>query len=228
MSVLDKIEVIGIIPNQYKREYTDKNQVVLHHTVSGRGVKGDVHWWLSDNKRIATSLIIHHDGTPFQLFSTNYWAYHLGIKSKSLQVRGFTDYRGRGRFLEAHSIGIELDSWGPLVEHEGRYYPASKPGVPRLNCRPVPCTRVQHYPDGFRGYHAYEKYTKEQIQTLKELLEYFNVKWNIPLTYNEDMWDVSNRALNCEPGIWAHVSYRSNKSDIHPDPQLIEMIKSLE
>jgi len=43
------------------------------------------------------------------------------------------------------------------------------------------------------------------------------------------MWDVSQRALSGEPGIWTHVSYRQKpgKTDCHPQPELIEMLKTI-
>jgi len=45
--------------------------------------------------------------------------------------------------------------------------------------------------------------------------------------YNGNMWDVNEDALNGEPGVWTHVSYRSDKSDCHPQPELIDVLKSL-
>ena len=55
---------------------------------------------------------------------------------------------------------------------------------------------------------------------------FWNDRYNIPLEYNQDMWDVSINALKGAPGIWTHVSYRSDKSDCHPQPELIEMLQS--
>ena len=57
-NILEKIVVLGFPPDQYYREATSKNQIILHHTVSGRGVKGDWNWWLTDKRRIATHIII--------------------------------------------------------------------------------------------------------------------------------------------------------------------------
>jgi hypothetical protein len=41
------------------------------------------------------------------------------------------------------------------------------------------------------------------------------------------MFDVSKEALSGESGIWSHTSFRSDKSDIHPQGELIKMLKSL-
>ena len=52
--------------------------------------------------------------------------------------------------------------------------------------------------------------------------------YNIPLGYRGDkIWDVSEEALKGEVGVWTHVSDRPDKSDCHPQPELLEMLKSL-
>ena len=52
-------------------------------------------------------------------------------------------------------------------------------------------------------------------------------KYNIPLTYNEDIWDVTTRALKGDAGVFTHNSVRYDKIDVTPQPKLIEMLKSL-
>jgi hypothetical protein len=41
------------------------------------------------------------------------------------------------------------------------------------------------------------------------------------------MWDLNDDALNGKNGIFTHVSYRADKSDMHPQPELVEMLKGL-
>jgi hypothetical protein len=41
------------------------------------------------------------------------------------------------------------------------------------------------------------------------------------------MWDVSKNALSGKPGIYTHVSYRKDKSDCVPQPELITALQSL-
>jgi hypothetical protein len=41
------------------------------------------------------------------------------------------------------------------------------------------------------------------------------------------MWDLSNDALAGKKGVYTHVSFRTDKSDMHPQPELIEMLKNL-
>ncbi len=204
--------------DQYFREQTKKKQIVLHHTVSGQGVDGDIAWWRQTAERIATSIIIGWDGKIYQCFSTKYWAHHLGVNAPN------------NRALNKGSIGIEIDAWGALMHYKRQWYPIKwdaklKQMVANTNIKPV--QNVQVYPEKFRGYHGYEKYTDEQIEAVRKLLIYWHERYGIPLTYNEDMWDVSPRALSGKTGVWTHVSFRKDKSDCHPQPELIQMLKSL-
>ena len=88
---------------------------------------------------------------------------------------------------------------------------------------------ITHYPEGFRGYKYFESYTEPQLRSLGELLLLWNQRFDIPLDYHEDMWQRSRNALSGTPGIWAHVSYRypKAKQDAHPQPELIQMLKTL-
>jgi len=95
------------------------------------------------------------------------------------------------------------------------------------NTRVAPIQNVQVYEQGFRGFYGFEKYTDAQIEAVRELLVFWNERYKIPLDYHDDMWDISNEALAGKAGVWTHVSYRKDKSDCHPQPELIEMLKSL-
>lgn len=214
----------------FKTEYK-KEQIVLHHTVSGPNIKGDVATWINSKHNVGTCIIVARDGTPYQLFSSKYWAYHLGAGDHSQDKR---------------SIGIELDNWGWLkpgnggmkvFRHQNRVLNPLRFN-PKLtssrkfytvygNSVDVP---VQFYPDGFRGHKYYEKYTDEQLQTVGELLLFWRDRYKIPLTYYGDMWDVSGPAKWGKPGVWSHTSFRPApaKTDVHPQPELINMLKIIQ
>jgi len=221
-----KIETIQFSEDQYIKVVYPKTQICCHHTVSGDGVNGDISSWEGTPERVATCIIIDRSGTPWQLFSSKFFAYHLGTGNTN---------------LDKHSIGIEIDNWGALILGDGtvKQFGKNADGTPKMVYttpgryyayygNPV-YVATQYYPDGFRGYNYYEKYTEAQIRTAGELILYWNKVYNIPLDYNSDMWDVSPRALRGEPGIWTHVSYRPApaKTDCHPQENLIEMLKTL-
>ena len=64
---------------------------------------------------------------------------------------------------------------------------------------------------------------------LGELILFWHDRYGIPVDYHEDMWDVSQDALDGTPGVWTHVSYRPypEKFDCHPQPELISMLRTL-
>ena len=215
---LKKIVQVDFPDDQYYKTQTSKKQIVLHHTVSGQGVEGDISWWRSTAARVATHMIVGWDGTIYQCYSSKYWGHHLGIKASNNVA------------LNKASIGIEIDSWGGLVRYNRQWYPAKwdkdlKKSV--ANTRVAPIQNIQSYPEGFRGYYAFEKYTNEQILAVRKLLVYWKSRYGIPLKYNEAMWDLNDDALSGKKGVWTHVSYRADKSDCHPQPELINMLKSL-
>jgi len=218
---LSKIENIEFPDNKYFHEEFEKKQIAIHHTV-GSNVEGAVSAWIQNKDNVATCIIIDKNGIPWQLFSSKYWAYHLATGNHN---------------LDRHSIAVELVNVGWLIKGDGTTKMFGNPSkaVKTISGKyytyygssvAVP---LQEYPNGFRGYNYYEKYSDQQIRTVGELILYWHVKYNIPLDYNSDMWDVSPRALNGTPGIWGHTSYRpaSQKTDPHPQPELIKMLQTL-
>lgn len=224
-----KIETYPFPDNQFFHDIYPKTQIVLHHTVSGNGVEGDISSWEGDPVQVAVCIVVDRDGIAWQLFSSKYWAYHLGVSTNN-------------HALNKASIAIEIDNWGWLIpgDNTTKQFGLKPNGQPNMiytvlgkyytyygNSVTVP---MEYYADGFRGYRNYEKYTEKQLRTVGELLLLWRLKYNISLKYNEDMWDISPRALNGEPGVWTHVSYRpaSAKTDCHPQPSLIDMLKTLD
>ena len=199
----------------YKQEQT-KRIIVLHHTVSGVGVTGDTNWWQQTPERVATPVILDREGTVHQIFSPKYWAHHLGIKSHMLRQMGSSVTNDR---LNQISIGIEIDSWGGLIKKNGKFLTGAGTEIPACN--------VQEYPKGYRGFYAFEKYTTAQILSLRELLLQYSKDFGISLKYQEEMWDYNAKALKGTWGVWSHTSYRPDKSDAHPQPELIQMLKGL-
>ena len=164
-------------------------------------------------------MIIDSQGIPYQLYGSQFWGHHLGI-------RGSENY-----WRNRNSIGIELDAWGGLMKKDSKWHAAKwdkvkRQNLPNLNVT-IPSEKIQFYPDSFRGYYAFERYTEAQIEILRHLLLYWGAKYEIPLDYNKDMWGISQKALQGEPGIWSHTSFRLDKSDAHPQPELIMMLKGL-
>lgn len=215
------IKRIDFPSSQYYTDEQVKKQIVLHHTVSDpTSHVGDVNSWLSDNARIATYIIIGYDGTIYKCFKSNQWGHHIGMKSETLKKLGFKDFNTRNETLNKHSIGIEIDSWGGLTKgKDGLFYNAyGKPISNKLEV--VECN--------WRGYKYFQKYSSEQINVLGELLPILMETYKIPnVGIKDGNFDVRLSALNGEPGIYSHSSYRSDKSDLYVDKDLIKMLNNI-
>ena len=226
---LSKIKTYPFPEKKYFKEIHKKEQILLHHTVSGPNIKGDVATWIKNKYRVGTCIIVARDGTPWQLFSSKYWAYHIGAGDHDQDRR---------------SIGIEIDNWGGLTPGNGalKVFRHQNRFIDRFRFKPkftssqkfyaaygnavdVP---MKYYPEGYRGFNYYEKYTEEQIRTVGELLLFWRDRYKIPLNYSDTMWHLSHRAKEGAPGVWSHTSFRTDKSDVHPQPELIQMLKAIQ
>ena len=208
--------------DQYIQEECAKYQIYLHHTAGNASARNCVFNWNNDDRgRIATCVVISnqgasnsHDGEIVQAFSSKYWAYHLGLKNDHFK-RFDTPYIALDKF----SIGIEICAWGPLTLKDGKFY--------NYVNREVPADQVCELEQPFKGHKYYHKYSDAQIESVKNLLLYWNDVYDIPLDYNEDIWGLTERAYKMEAGVFTHNSVRSDKTDVFPQPELIEMLKSL-
>jgi hypothetical protein len=220
-----KIKQVPLHKSQYIKKEIKKTQIVLHHTAGNSSGVGTIKMWDTDDRgRIATCVTISgkgqskdtYDGEICQAFSSKYWAYHLGIKPDVFRANALP-YKS----IDPLAIGIEICNWGPLtLKKDGKFY--------NYVNREVPADQVTELATPYKGHKYYHRYTDAQIESVRQLLVYWNKIYGIPLTYNEkDMWSVSKNALSAVSGVYTHNSYRKDKSDIHPCPRMIAMLKSL-
>ena len=121
--------------------------------------------------------------------------------------------------LDKIGIGVEICNWGQLTQKGSKFYNYVNEVIPN--------DQVTELTVPFRGYKFYHSYTDAQIESVKQLLLLWKDKWNIPLTFHDDIFDVNVRALSGEPGVYTHCSVRYDKNDIYPHPKMIAMLKSL-
>jgi hypothetical protein len=220
---LSEINFVGMDDNEFIRVETEKKQIYLHHT-AGRssGVRCIRHWNDDKRGRVATCVVISgkdakmsKDGEICQAFSSKYWAYHLGVKSEIFKAND-VPYK----LLDKNSIGIEICNWGYLSEKDGKFYNYVN-GV-------VPEDEVTILDTPYKRKRYWHRYTDAQIESVRQLLVFWNKRYGISITYNEcDMWNISKRALRGENGLFTHNSVRPTKMDIYPCPRMIEMLKEL-
>jgi N-acetyl-anhydromuramyl-L-alanine amidase AmpD len=221
---LKKIKQVPLTKNEYSQEVHEKVQIVLHHTAGNSSGPGTIQMWDNDSRgRIATCITISGKGTSkgtfdgeiCQAFSSKHWAYHLGIKPDVFRSKG-VPYKQ----LDKTSIGIEICNWGPLEKIGEKFF--------NYIDREVALDQVCELETPYKGHKYYHAYTDAQIESVRQLLVYWNEVYDIPLDYiAEDMWNVSVRALKGEKGVFTHNSYRKDKSDVSPQPKLIAMLQSL-
>ncbi len=194
--------------SQYFKEKQFKNQIVIHHTAGGGNASNVIHGWNFNPERVGTAFVIDEHGLVFKAFEPEYWAYHLGLKSMSNSQ------------LNKNSVAIEVCNWGQLILKDGKY-------LNYVN-KEVPSDQVIHIPNKFKGFEYFHKYNDAQIESLRKLLLELCAKFAINKVYNSDMWDISHNALSGVNGIYTHVSYRTDKADMVPQINLIEMLKNLD
>ena len=208
------MNIVQVPFKDYYREEIPKKQIYLHHT-AGTGEGQDIYrWWGSDKPRVATCVVIDRDGTIKQGFGSQYWAYHLGLANKHFKAHSLPYLN-----LDKVSIGIELISWGVLTK-KGKKYINYVGGE-------IDESEVEVLDKPFRGSKYYHKYTDAQIDSVVKLLKLWNERYNIDITYQEDIFDICPRALRGEGGIFTHCSVRPDKSDVFPQENLIDALRSL-
>ncbi len=211
---ISKIVQQRLPENQFINEVTEKRQIYLHHTAGNKSATATIKGWNANKDRIATAFVIGFDGTIAQAFSSKNWAWHLGVKDSVFKGQKLP-YRN----LDKYSVGIEITNWAFLVEKNGKFY--NYVGLE------VPLCEVTKLDKPYKNHIYWQKYSDAQIASLKELMLYLGETYNISLKYNEDIWELNQRALKGENGVFTHNSVRVDKSDVYPCPRLIEMLKTL-
>ena len=218
-----KIKQVPFSESQYYKEVTEKKQIVLHHTAgNSSGIATIQNWNTDDRGRIATCVTISGpgnkqspDGEICQAYSSNYWAYHLGIKQEVFRAHKLPQIA-----IDKHAIGIEICNWGQLEKVGDKYI--------NYVDREVPADQVTKLDTPYKGYTYFHRYSDAQIESVKNLLIYWRDQYKINLTFNYDQcFTVNNTALTGVNGLYTHNSYRKDKVDIYPCPRMISMLKTL-
>ena len=207
--------------NEYMKVETKKNAIVLHHTAGGHNPIWTINSWNNDTRgRIATAFTVGGksisgdnslDGLVCMAFEPKYWGWHLGVK-------------GTNGKLDKRTIGIEVCNYGPITKgKDGKFYNYVK--------KPMPNSDVYDLGFVWRGYRYFHKYTNAQLDSLKNLLGWLSQEFGIDLKshqpWSAKSFEVNEDALSGESGVWTHVNYRKDKTDCHPQPELIQMLNSL-
>jgi len=211
---ISKIVQARLDSDQFFAEESKKTQIYLHHTAGGGNAVAVSKFWNSNDSRIATAFVIGEKGTIVQCFSSKHWAWHLGIDLEDFSKNG-----AKYQNLNKLSVGIEVCNWGPLKLKNGKFYNYVNGDVD-----PSMVTQLDKQ---YKGHVLWYKYTDEQIESTRQLVEYLCETYDIPKDYRSEIWDIDKEAFKGTPGIYTHNSVRKDKSDIYPDSRMIDMLKKL-
>jgi len=176
-----------------------KDRIVLHHTEGG-SARSSVDWWNQGALRVCTPYLVERDGTVLEVFPPEHWAYALGIGSAAEEKR---------------SIHVEICSYGGLTYRDGGLY--------KWTGEPFEGDFVE-YPEGWRGHRYYEKYTAGQVEATVGLVRHLADRFGISLKGLENFWLYDRGSAK---GVISHTTVRKDKSDIHPQGDLVGALLDL-
>ena len=185
--------------DQYYHQRTDKSRIILHHTAGGTA-ESSIRWWNTNPDHVCTPYLIKRDGTILEVFNPEYWAYALGLGSRS---------------EEKKSIQIEICNYGGLIKQNGELFREVNNKLYKFNGEFV------EYSELHRGFLYFEKYTDQQINSVVQLIRYLSDRFEIEINDVEKFWWYDRSS---EKTLISHTTLRRGKSDIHPQPNLIKAI----
>ena len=193
-----------LAPGEYYTEKHKKDLVVLHFTAGGTA-GGAFQWWSQDKgtSKVATAYIVDLDGTIYQTFPPDCWAFHMGTSSAALDRR---------------TIGIEIVNFGPLRQ--------DKTDANRLNSWPRSWSnsfcrweeRHRYIQSPWRGERFWAQYPHVQMDAVQKLVASTIQRFSIPAQL-----PAADRLMEFDPayfanfrGVAAHQNFRSDKTDVGP------------
>ena len=218
------LDLFGYPLNQiYYPGPTNKSQIYIHHTAGRQNIKNEIAGWNNRTDHVATHYITNNAGEREQLFADEAYANHLGLKGST-----FTKYGLPYKNLNKTSLAIELQAAGGLtVQPDGTYKTWFKQTLtPSKVARPVD---ANNNPISYKGFEYYEKYTNVHIANIKNIIQGWMSKYNIPYTFNyNELFMLNKVPLTGKKGIYTHNSVRTDKFDVFPQLELINMLKSIQ
>jgi hypothetical protein len=228
-SILLKVVEVNF-EGYYFKTVKPKNQIIWHHSAGWDNARGMFDWWKNDGAtHVGTSIGIVDDGTVFRGFNEEFWAASIGCSSQVFISNGIPlQYRtgsngkpfvANNLMLDEGAVAVEVANWGNLSVKDGKHLSWAN--------AVVPVEKVIEL--NYKTFKFYEAYTDGEIKALKYWTLLNALRFQIPVTYSyDDMFAVSKKALSGQKGLFSHNSYRWDKTDVSPQPKLIEMAKGLE
>ncbi len=218
----------GLVVNKYflpKGEYkegpTQKDYLFLHHTAGWNNPYKTVDDWAKDNRGpIATEFVLggrsvrgnddRYDGELVQCLPEGGYGWHLG--------------KNGSQNMHTHSVGIEICNFSYAVD--GRTY---------VNT-PIAENQLITLPEPFRGHNQWHAYSDKQIKTLMFFILWIAERDSIDvrdglvaeiIKNGTKAFEFNKNAYNGKiKGMMTHTNIRTDKFDLFPQPDLIDMLLS--
>lgn len=196
--------------SQYLKQTIKKDKIFIHFTAGGPSAQNVIKFWGSDETKVSTAYVIDgYKGEIFECFHPDFWSFHLGIK-------------GTNGALDKTSIGIEICMWGPITKVGDKF-------MTYVN-KEIDASEVYELNTPFRGYKYFHRISDSQLESLEKILNFLIDHYEIPVQSNFDnTWFDYKPALltNKNAGLWTHVNVRKDKTDMYPEPKLIDLLNRL-
>lgn len=219
------IESYHLPENEYVNKETSKYYIVNHHTAGRENPYKTIDHWAEDNRgRVGTNYVIggistdgsdiEYDGKILQSINDEYYGWHIGP--------------GGSFHLKEHSLSIEVCSAGGLRSVNGVWKTWFGEEVDDL--------QVCELKKPFRGYRAFQKYSEEQLKSLKAVWLHLANKHDINIREGMQAWMINGKnpfdwhieAYSGKTrGMLNHTNLRKDKSDMFPQPELLDLIRSI-
>ena len=228
---IDKAYLDG---NEYVKDYgkIQPENFFIHHTAGWNNPYNTINSWNKDDRgRVATQYCIggtsvkvgsygddKYNGTVVECFPDNYIGWHLG------KVGNFN--------MSKYSSAVEINNFGYVTKKNGKYYTYVNSEVPE--------SMVCDLGYEFRGHQYWHAYTKEQIESLGLLIKHVkNIYPDIDMSaglpqllkdgvHPKEAFGFNDDAYNGRiKGLWTHTNVRKDKFDCFPQPELVDLLKTI-
>lgn len=203
---------------EYFADLQRKTGIAIHHTVCD-SARDTLHLWRRDQengggvRHVATAFVIDPDGTIYEAFDADAWAYQFGLSWGAEARMAF----------EKRFIGIELTSEGGLIEEHGELYAYEHVSSYTIKPRAQAFDAVAPY----RGFRWFARYEDDQLESLGRLVGELCNRFPIPRVYPEKPFLYYGNGLASFEGVIGHAMVRADKSDPAPDPRLWRALEQI-
>ena len=207
---------------EYLEGPSKKEYVFLHHTAGWNNPFKTIDHWERDTRgRVATEFVLggqkvtdsntDYDGVMVQAFPEGGYGWHLG--------------KNGSQHMHNHSVGLEVNNFGWI--ENGKTYAGSRADI----------SQIVTLNEEFRGHKTWHRYSDAQIESIRLWLHYIAERDNIDIREGLPTW-IKERGVKAfdwnsdayygkVKGLLTHTNTRKDKSDMFPQPELMDMLVSL-